>query len=99
MADPKITSIELDPTEVALVIGEDDGSMTIRVVAATEVPDGATEVPEPHEIAIALAMRLLKDPEFHDSVLDWYDSQDEEEDDEDEEEELDGKPDEPKPKA
>jgi len=100
MADPKMTSIELDPTEVALVIGEDDGSMTIRVVAATEVPDGATEVPEPHEIAIALAMRLLKDPEFHDSVLDWYDSQDEEEDDEDdEEEELDGKPDEPKPKA
>ena len=99
MADPKMTSIELDPTEVALVIGEDGGSMTIRVVAATEVADGATEVPEPHEIAIALAMRLLKDPEFHDSVLDWYDSQDEE-DDEDEEEELDGKLDEPaKPKA
>jgi hypothetical protein len=98
MADPKMTSIELDPTEVALVIGEDDGSMTIRVVAATEVPDGAMDVPEPHEIAIALAMRLLKDPEFHDSVLDWYDSQDEE-DDEDEEEELDGKPDELKPKA
>ena len=44
-------------------------------------------------------MRLLKDPEFHDSVLDWYDSQDEE-DDEDEEEELDGRPDEhAKPKA
>ena len=34
MADPKMTSIELDPTEVALVIGEDQGSMTIRVVAA-----------------------------------------------------------------
>ena len=99
MADPKMTSIELDPTEVALVIGEDSGSMTIRVVAATEVADGATEVPEPHEIAIALAMRLLKDPEFHDSVLDWYDSQDEE-DEEDEEEELDGRPDEhAKPKA
>ena len=48
MADPKMTSIELDPTEVALVIGEDSGSMTIRVVAATEVADGATEVPEPH---------------------------------------------------
>ena len=101
MADPKMTSIELDPTEVALVIGEDGGSMTIRVVAATEVEDGAAEVPEPHEIAIALAMRLLKDPEFHDAVLDWYDAQDEEDDeDEDEEEELDGKPGEPaKPKA
>ncbi len=84
MAAPKMTSIELDPTEVALVIGEDQGAMTIRVVAATDVPDGATDVPEPHEIAIALAMRLLKDPEFHDSVLDWYDEQDEEEDDDDE---------------
>lgn len=85
MAAPKMTSIELDPTEVALVIGEDQGAMTIRVVAATDVPDGATDVPEPHEIAIALAMRLLKDPEFHDAVLDWYDEQDEE-DDEDEDE-------------
>ena len=97
MADPNMTSIELDPTEVALVIGEDGGSMTIRVVAATEVEEGATEVPEPHEIAIALAMRLLKDPEFHDSVLDWYDAQDEEDDeDEDEAEGEDEAPAKPK---
>ena len=102
MADPKMTSIELDPTEVALVIGEDGGSMTIRVVAATEVPEGSTDVPEPHEIAIALAMRLLKDPEFHDNVLDWYDAQDEDEDeDEDDDvEEIDGTSDAPaKPKS
>lgn len=100
MADPKMTSIELDPTEVALVIGEDGGSMTIRVVAATEVAEGATDVPEPHEIAIALAMRLLKDPEFHDSVLDWYDMQDEDDEDEDEEMDADGKAEEPaKPKS
>ena len=78
------TSVDLDPSEVALVIGEEDGSMTIRVVAATELEDGVTDVPEPHEIAIALAMRLLKDPEFHDQVLDWYDSQDEDDEDEDE---------------
>jgi len=56
--------VELDPTEVALVIGEEDGSMTIRVVPARELDDDATDIPEPHEIAIALAMRLLKDPEF-----------------------------------
>ena len=78
------TSVDLDPSEVALVIGEEEGSMTIRVVAATELEDGTTDVPEPHEIAIALAMRLLKDPEFHDQVLDWYDSQDEDDEDEDE---------------
>ncbi len=58
--------------------------MTIRVVPARELADGSTDVPEPHEIAIALAMRLLKDPDFHDSVLEWYESQDDEEEDEDE---------------
>lgn len=79
--------VELDPTEVALVIGEEEGSMTIRVVPAKELDDDATDIPEPHEIAIALAMRLLKDPEFHDQVLDWYDAQDPE-DDEDETEEA-----------
>ncbi len=70
------TTIDLDPTEVALIIGEEDGSMTIRVVPARELEDGTAEVPEPHEIAIALAMRLLNDPEFHDSVLEWYEGQD-----------------------
>ncbi len=93
------TSVELDPTEVALVIGEEEGSMTIRVVPARELDDDVTDIPEPHEIAIALAMRLLKDPEFHDAVLDWYDAQDEDEDedgdedgDEDEDGETDGTP-------
>lgn len=84
MADANTTTIDLDPTEVALIIGEEEGSMTIRVVPARELADGTTDVPEPHEIAIALAMRLLNDPDFHDSVLEWYESQDDEEADEDE---------------
>lgn len=77
MADAN-TTIDLEPTEVALIIGEEDGSMTVRVVPARELEDGTTDVPEPHEIAIALAMRLLNDPDFHDSVLDWYESQEDE---------------------
>jgi len=81
MADAN-TTIDLDPTEVALIIGEEGGSMTVRVVPARELEDGTTDVPEPHEIAIALAMRLLNDPDFHDDVLEWYESQDEEEEDE-----------------
>ena len=81
-------NVELDANEVALIVGEEDGSMTVRVVPATELPDGATEIPEPYEIAVALAMRLLNDPDFHDDVLEWYESQDDEteEDDEDAEE-------------
>jgi hypothetical protein len=44
-------------------------------------------MPAAPEIVLALAMRLLKDPDFHDDVLDWYY---EHQDDEDEEEEEEG---------
>ena len=95
MADPKMTPIDLEPSEVALVIGEEDGSMTVRVVPARELPEGATDVPEPYGIAVALAMRLLNDPDFHDDVMEWYESQEDDEDedetDEDEDEEKDDK--------
>lgn len=92
MAEMKMTPIDLEPSEVALVIGEEDGSMTVRVVPARELPEGATDVPEPYEIAVALAMRLLNDPDFHDDVLEWYESQEEEEEAEEpgEEEEEEG---------
>jgi hypothetical protein len=80
-------SIELDTGEVALIIGEEDGAMSVRVVAGSEVPDGTAELPAAPEIVLALAMRLLKDPDFHDDVLDWYyEHQDEDDEDEDEEE-------------
>ena len=81
-------SVDLDANEVALIVGEEDGSMTVRVVPATELEDGATDIPEPYEIAVALAMRLLNDPAFHDDVLEWYERQDEETEEE-EEDELD----------
>lgn len=84
MPDIKMTPVDLEPNEVALVIGEEDGSMTVRVVPARELPEGATDVPEPYEIAVALAMRLLNDPDFHDDVLEWYESQEDEDEDEDE---------------
>ena len=80
-------TIELDETEVALVVGTEGASMTVRVVGGDE-EDGEAEVSEPYEIAVALAMRLLEDPEFHDDVLEWYESRDdldEEEGDEDDE--------------
>jgi hypothetical protein len=83
----EITTVDLDPSEVALVIGEEDGAMSVRVVTGSEVPPDAAEMPAAPEIVLALAMRLLKDPDFHDDVLDWYY---EHQDDEDEEEEEEG---------
>ena len=82
-------SVDLDVNEVALIVGEEDGSMTVRVVPAVELGDNAAEIPEPYEIAVALAMRLLNDPDFHDDVLEWYESQ---EDDEGEDEEGEDAP-------
>ena len=91
MPDLKMTPVDLEPSEVALVIGEEDGSMTVRVVPARELPEGATDVPEPYEIAVALAMRLLNDPDFHDDVLEWYESQEDEDDDEEDDDKEDEK--------
>ncbi len=86
---PETVSVDLDKSEVALIIGEDDeNGMSVRVVAGSEVPEGATELPAAPEIVLALAMRLLKDPDFHDDVLDWY--YEHQDDDDDDEEEEDG---------
>ena len=85
-------TVELDPNEVALIVGEEGGSMTVRVVPATELDDATDGIPEPYEIAVALAMRLLNDPDFHDEVLEWYESQDDEADDEEDEEEAPVRP-------
>jgi hypothetical protein len=97
VSEMKMTPIDLEPSEVALVIGEEEGSMTVRVVPARELPEGATDVPEPYEIAVALAMRLLNDPDFHDDVLEWYESQEDADEDEDESEEDEEEEDERKP--
>jgi hypothetical protein len=80
MSAESTLKVELDATEVALIIGEEDGSMSVRVVAGVEMPDDAEELPAAPEIVLALAMRLLKDPDFHDEVLDWSYNQPDEDD-------------------
>ncbi len=80
------TAVDLEKNEVALIVGEDDGAMSVRVVAGADVPEGATDLSAAPEIVLALAMRLLKDPDFHDDVLDWYyEHQDDPDEDEEEE--------------
>ncbi len=85
---------ELDATEVALIIGGDDPEISVRVVAAKEPPADGSDLPAPSELVLALAMRLLKDPDFHDDVLDWYYAHQDEDDEEDgvEEDEEDDSP-------
>ncbi len=65
-------TVELDASEFALIVGEENGEMSVRVVGGSELDDNVEEMPAAPEIVLALAMRLLKDPEFHDDVLDWY---------------------------
>ena len=75
-------TVELDASEFALIVGEEDGEMSVRVVGGSEIDENVEEMPAAPEIVLALAMRLLKDPEFHDDVLDWYyEHQDDMEDD------------------
>ena len=80
MAAGGTTTITLEENEVALIVGEEEGAMSVRVVSATEVDDEAEEIGAAPEIVLALAMRLLKDPEFHDEVLEWYYAQEDEDD-------------------
>ncbi len=92
---PETTAMELEPDEVALIIGEDDGQMSVRIIAGVDVPTEGTDLPAAPEIVLALAMRLMKDPDFHDDVLDWYyehqDDADEEEDEDENENETKAK--------
>ena len=76
-------SVDLDGNEVALIVGEDGPNMSVRVVPGHELPDDVDEVPPAHEIAIAIAMRLLRDPDFHEEMLDWYYNQPDEEEESD----------------
>ncbi len=65
-------TVELEANEFALIVGEEDGEMSVRVVGGSEIDEDVEEMPSAPEIVLALAMRLLRDPEFHDDVLDWY---------------------------
>ena len=78
------TTVDLDGGEVALIVGEENGAMSVRVVAASDVTTDTADLSAAPEIVLALAMRLLKDPDFHDDMLDWYYEHQDEMDDDDE---------------
>jgi len=68
----KGATVDLERREVALILGEEGDSMSVRVVPGEDLPDAIDEVPPAHEIAISIATRLLRDPDFHEEMLDWY---------------------------
>ena len=55
MAADKPVSVELEANEFALIVGEEDGEMSVRVVGGAEISDDAPEMPAPAEIILALA--------------------------------------------
>lgn len=73
--------ITLDAGEFALIVGEEDGAMTVRVESSVP-PKEDEELPEAAQLVVALAQRLLKDSDFHEAMLDWFDAQPDDEDDE-----------------
>lgn len=75
----KGATVDLDRQEVALILGDEGEGMSVRLVPGADLPDEVVEAPPAHEIAIALATRLLRDPDFHEEMLDWYYNQPEDE--------------------
>jgi hypothetical protein len=86
-AKHELTSVDLDPGECALILIEDSGSITPRVVASADVVTEGPDLPLQLEFVQALAMRLLKDPDFQDDVMDWYYAHQDEADEEGDEDE------------
>ncbi len=86
--------IGLDKNEVAIILREDDDDVLTRLVFGTE-PASDEEVPYAVQLAVALITRLQEDEDFHQDMLDWFDtytamSDDDDDDDDDETREKDG---------
>ena len=65
-------TIKVEEGEYALVIGQDESRMSVRIEGAEVDGDETGDLPVPAVLVAALAERLLRDPEFHDEMLEWY---------------------------
>jgi len=68
------TTIALEAGEYALVIGQDGERMSVRTEGAEPAMDDGGELPVSAALVVALAERLLSDPEFHDEMLEWLEA-------------------------
>ena len=79
-------TVRLEEGEYALVVGQDGGRMSVRIEGAEVSEAEATDLPVPAVLVAALAERLLRDPDFHDEMLEWYEEHVGDEDEDDSEE-------------
>ena len=72
-------TITIAPDECAIVVGEDKGSLVVRIETADEPgpepADGSDEIelPTAKLLGLAIATRLTEDPDFMEEMLDWFD--------------------------
>jgi hypothetical protein len=77
VSEPK-ASMVLDPDEIAIVLGSQDGNLTVRTEASPQIDtlfetdEDEIELPLNAALAMALSNRIAKDDSFVDDVLAWH---------------------------
>jgi hypothetical protein len=73
----KKTTITLEPGQVAIVLGMEDGQISRQLFSSPEVDamldDEQSEIPFHYFLASAFLVRLDQDEDFASDLADWYD--------------------------
>jgi hypothetical protein len=71
------TTITLEPGQVAVVLGMEDGQISRQLVASPEVDamldDEHSDIPFHYFLASAFLVRLDQDEDFASDLAEWYD--------------------------
>ncbi len=71
------TTITLEPGQVAIVLGMEDGQISRQLFASPEVDamldDEQSDIPFHYFLASAFLVRLDRDEDFASDLADWYD--------------------------
>ncbi len=71
--EPDQDALVLDKNEVAIILRDDADDVLTRLAFGTEPGEGE-DVPQAVQLAVALLTRLQEDEDFHQEVLDWFDT-------------------------
>lgn len=73
----KKTTVTLEPGQVAIVLGMEDGEVSRQLFASPEIDamldDNEADIPFHYFLASAFLVRLDQDEEFASDLADWYD--------------------------